>query len=57
MVEAIILKLGEMAETSAVGIGLSLGFKMTTANLCIIRTLNGSNEVKAILQVKSCLLL
>lgn len=43
MIEAIILKLGEMAETSTVGIGQNLSFKTTTANLYITRTPNGNN--------------
>lgn len=52
MVEALILKLREIDETSTVEIRLSLGLKTTTVNLYITRTLKDSNQVKAILQIK-----
>lgn len=52
MVEALILKLREIDETSTVEIRLSLGLKTTTVSLCITRTLKDSHQVKAILQIK-----
>lgn len=55
MVETIILKFWEIAETSTMRIGLSLGRKSTTTNLSVTRTLEGSGQVNDIVQIKPCL--